>query len=116
MCRTVTSTATSAVATVLAFACLLALVGGLAFASDQRQENARPGSPTAQRSAEEAQAIKERVAYWLKTCLADWDQATHMTKNEWRTTCQRVAAERGQFLLENPSMEAFAKGGPKHWR
>jgi hypothetical protein len=60
-------------------------------------------SPTAGKSPEEVQAIKERVADWLKTCLADWDRATHMTSVEWRTTCQRVAADRQKFLLEDPS-------------
>ena len=26
-----------------------------------------------------------------------------MTKKEWRTTCERVAAERGKFLIDDPS-------------
>jgi hypothetical protein len=47
-------------------------------------------------------AIRKRVAEWLKTCLGDWDRATHMTKQEWRATCERVASERGNYLLENP--------------
>jgi hypothetical protein len=55
------------------------------------------------KSPDEVQAIKERVADWLKTCLSDWDRATHMTSSEWRTTCQRVAADRQKFLLEDPS-------------
>jgi hypothetical protein len=57
--------------------------------------------PPADKS-DKAREIDERVAYWLKTCLADWDQATHMTKGEWRTTCQRVSAERRTFLMETP--------------
>ena len=60
----------------------------------QQQTGAAPKSPA------EIQAIKERVADWLKTCLADWDRATHMTTSEWRVTCNRVAAERGRFLLD----------------
>jgi hypothetical protein len=51
--------------------------------------------------------IKNRVAEWLKTCLGDWDRATHMTKQEWRTTCERVAAERGKFLLENSAARSL---------
>ena len=47
------------------------------------------------------QAIKERISSWLKTCLQDWDAATHMSRKEWEVTCQRVANERGKFLLEN---------------
>lgn len=57
-------------------------------------------SPT-RGSPEEIEAIKERVSSWLKTCLQDWDTATHMSPREWEVTCQRVANERGKFLLEN---------------
>jgi hypothetical protein len=32
-----------------------------------------------------------------------------MSKKEWKTTCERVAMERGKFLLENPSMDSVAK-------
>ena len=62
-------------------------------------------------SPEELQTIKERVSSWLKTCLQDWDTATHMTPREWEVTCQRVANERGKFLLENP--DASLTMGPK---
>ena len=80
------------------------LADGSAFAqSDQRQERSKP--------PEEIQAIKERVADWLKQCLDDWDRATHMTKGEWRTTCQRVAADRGKFLLENPDPKPVSDKG-----
>ena len=53
-------------------------------------------------SAADKGAIRQRVAEWLRTCLGDWDRATHMTKREWRATCERVASERGNYLLENP--------------
>jgi hypothetical protein len=84
------------------------LAGGAAFA----QPGQRP-EPSTQKSEEDIKAIKERVAWWLKTCLEDWDSATHMTKREWRTTCQRVAAERGKFLAENPTMGSFVKSRPR---
>ena len=48
------------------------------------------------------QTIDERDAMWLKTCLQDWDTATHMSKEQWRTTCERVSKERGKFLNETP--------------
>jgi len=57
------------------------------------------GKKPAGNSPEQVQEIKERSAEWLKTCLADWDAQTHMTKAEWRTTCHRVSKEREQFLL-----------------
>jgi hypothetical protein len=53
-------------------------------------------------SASQVQEIKKRSAEWLKTCLEDWDAQTHMSKTEWRTTCQRVSKEREQFLLSTP--------------
>jgi hypothetical protein len=52
-------------------------------------------SPRAQRPD---QTLEERIAEWFKTCMDDWDRATHMTKAEWRTTCRRVADERGRFV------------------
>jgi hypothetical protein len=58
------------------------------------------------RSAEETKEIKERIDYWQKACLADWDSATHMTRTEWQTTCSRVSSERGAFVLRNP--DAFS--------
>src|SRR6476660_8536529 len=68
-----------------------------------------PSSPLAKsppssgvKSAEDIKQINETVAAWLKTCMTDWDPQTHMTRKEWRTTCERVAAERGKFLLETP--------------
>jgi hypothetical protein len=48
------------------------------------------------------QTVSERVAVWLKTCLQDWDTATHMSKEQWRATCERVSKERGKFLNETP--------------
>jgi hypothetical protein len=84
----------------LCFLALGLLTDGIAFAQPARRPDA--AAPAAEKSAEDMQAIKERVADWLRTCLADWDQATHMTKNEWRVTCQRVATDRGKFLAENP--------------
>jgi hypothetical protein len=112
MRRTFSFATTSAVAMVLALFYLLTPASGVAFASEQRLSATSP-SMVEQKSAEEILAIKDRVAEWLKTCMSDWDQATHMTKNEWRTTCQRVAAERGKFMLESPTMEPVAKGGAK---
>jgi len=53
------------------------------------------------------QTVSERVAMWLKTCLQDWDTATHMSKEQWRTTCERVSKERGKFLNETPETLAL---------
>ena len=66
------------------------------------QESKGSTLESAGKSAEQIREIDERVAGWLKTCLADWDAATHMTTQEWETTCRRVASERREFLLEDP--------------
>ena len=64
-------------------------------------------SPSASALAQEAAAkVKEandKIAEWLKTCQADWDAQTHMTKAEWTATCRRVSTERGKFLLDESS-------------
>jgi hypothetical protein len=88
----------------LAFVLPLMLAGEAAVA----QTRDRPATPTATeaKTPEELQDIQKRVAEWLKTCLDDWDKSTHMTKAEWRVTCQRVANERGRFLAENPNVGA----------
>ncbi len=58
------------------------------------------GQVPVSKSSSSLKEIDDRVAEWLKTCLADWDSETHMSKGEWRATCQRVAAERRKFLIE----------------
>ena len=58
------------------------------------------GQVQVSKSSASLKEIDNRVAEWLKTCLADWDRETHMTNGEWRATCQRVAAERRKFLIE----------------
>src|SRR5215510_15764901 len=66
-------------------------------------------SPPAQRPD---QTMEARIAEWFSTCMADWDRATHMTKAEWRTTCRRVADERGRFVAEQ-SPDTLPKTGKK---
>ena len=87
--------------------CLLAvgLSGGMALAeTGQRSKNPSPLLIAAEGTSQQgSQSVGERVAQWLKTCLEDWDAATHMSRSEWRTTCERVSQERGKFLRENPS-------------
>ena len=83
-------------------ACLLVLItfSEMAFAAEA-PSSTLPQSSASGKSAKETADIKERVAFWLNTCLTDWDAATHMTRKEWRSVCHRVAAERGTFLLQN---------------
>ena len=85
--------------------CLLVvcLANTMAFAESADRPKQSSGLPPTGKSAEDIKAMKERVAFWLTTCLQDWDAATHMTRKEWRTTCDRVAVERGTFLLQDPA-------------
>jgi hypothetical protein len=74
----------------------MALTPGAEKDKDKKTEKPAGNSP------EQVQEIKKRSTEWLKTCLGDWDAQTHMSKAEWRTTCQRVSKEREQFLLSTP--------------
>jgi hypothetical protein len=68
----------------------------------QKTEIAKPlALAPAQKPGDQVKSTKDTIAAWLKTCLADWDRATHMTKGEWTATCRRVSAERGKFLTED---------------
>jgi hypothetical protein len=67
-------------------------------------------SPPAQRPD---QKNEDRIAEWFKTCMDDWDRTTHMTKAEWRTTCRRVADERGRFVAEQQSLDNLPKTDKK---
>ena len=69
-------------------------------------------SPPAQAQRPD-QTMEARIAEWFKTCMADWDRATHMTKAEWRTTCRRVADERGRFVAEQQSLDTLPKTDKK---
>jgi hypothetical protein len=83
---------------------LLTLVLAHSTAQGQTHPEANGPNPPAQELEAKLEAnrkaIENAAANWLKTCLADWDQATHMSKDEWATTCRRVSAERRKFFLE----------------
>jgi hypothetical protein len=68
-------------------------------------------SPT-DKPVEEVQAMKQRAPeHWPAACLADWDAQTHMSKTEWRTSCERVSRERGYFQLSTASVTASRPAG-----
>lgn len=100
-------------------ACALSLAAGPVLAQEVGsphiilkpvKERGSPGIPgpvketaASGKTVEEVRAIKQRAAEWRSTCLLDWDAQTHMTKAEWRATCDRVTREREQFMLQSPS-------------
>lgn len=74
---------------------LLVLGGVLAYVTAQFADPSPADGPV-----EEVRAVKTRAPEdWLAACLIDWDAQTHMTRIEWRTTCERVARERGYSKL-----------------
>jgi hypothetical protein len=42
--------------------------------------------------------IRAKGAEWHAQCMQDWDQQTHMTKQEWFRACQRTVDDRIQWL------------------
>lgn len=34
----------------------------------------------------------------LESCMKRWDPGTHMTKEAWRASCQRITEERGPYV------------------
>ena len=66
---------------------------------------ANPETP-ADEPVDEVQTIEQRGPEdWLTTsCLVDWDAQTHMTKTEWRRTCERLSRERAYLQLNAPSV------------
>jgi hypothetical protein len=34
----------------------------------------------------------------IDACMAKWDPGTHMTKEQWRETCQRIKDEREPYV------------------
>jgi hypothetical protein len=38
---------------------------------------------------------------YFASCMQAWDAATHMTKQDWASTCRRLAKERVKYRLEH---------------
>jgi len=51
--------------------------------------------------------IRTKTAYWHVECSGDWDRQTHMTKKEWADTCQRIVADRVQWLRSQDHLESL---------
>jgi hypothetical protein len=59
--------------------------------------NARPQSEDGVSSAQ----LRELSDRYFAECMKDWEVATHMSKEEWTSTCRRVVDGRVKFLLEH---------------
>jgi hypothetical protein len=47
--------------------------------------------------------------------MKDWDPATHMNKQDWRRTCQRVSQDRVKFLLDQAKKDSGKKEIEPRW-
>lgn len=36
----------------------------------------------------------------LESCMKRWDPGTHMTREEWRNSCQSITEERGPYVRD----------------
>jgi hypothetical protein len=56
---------------------------------------ATPEAPTPAGAAQEPVYIGNEP---LEACMERWDPGTHMTKEAWRQSCQRIRAEREPYV------------------
>jgi hypothetical protein len=80
----------------IAFAAVAMASLSLATASDAARKGTRnyqPGDDTPAASSDR-QTATSKGGQALDRCLASWDADTHMSKEEWRESCQRVIRER----------------------
>ena len=59
-----------------------------------------PRDPSQVSNQTTREEITKRGANFLAQCMQDWEPSTHMSRQEWRRTCERVAKDRLKFLLE----------------
>lgn len=64
-----------------------------AAATRKGTRNYQPGAATSVANPGQ-QTTTSQDARALESCLAAWDAETHMTKDEWRSSCERIAKER----------------------
>ena len=66
-------------------------------------------SPSSTSPSEAARSAPGGGGNTLADCLSFWDPATHMTKSEWRTACQRSLTRRENLKIENTGIAPEAK-------
>jgi hypothetical protein len=79
------------------FICSLSLV--ITSASALAQPGTEPNSATLAIPLSEEQ-VRTKSTEWHTQCMRDWDQQTHMTKEDWFRACQRTVDERVQWLRQ----------------
>ncbi len=85
---------------VLRLAGLLVIWSSCAAAQAPTSSDRPAGKALAPVSDADEAGIRQRVDQWLRSCLANWEKDTHMTRSEWQATCERVAKERSKALMD----------------
>jgi hypothetical protein len=60
-------------------------------------EDAPDQPPDAATSTEDGQE-RYLATETIESCMKSWDPGTHMSKEAWRTTCERIKAERLPYV------------------
>ena len=86
---------------------LLPLMLGAGAVLAQTRSGSAPAAPVSPASPAGQDAARDGVA----DCIRLWDAATHMSKQEWARTCQRVQSRLDNLKVE--SMDPVSKAGRK---
>jgi len=84
-------------------------IGAHAQPGEQPSKDAASGAgpkPDCRGTREEIRACGEA---WFKDCVKDWDQGTHMSKQDYARTCRRVVENRVKALIEQRRTEEAQK-------
>jgi hypothetical protein len=81
--------------TIFLFAALNVAVGQTA-RKGTRNYQTSDGAAMAPGTAGETSKTSNSGTRALDDCMAYWDAGTHMTKDEWRVSCERLISERAQ--------------------
>ena len=90
-------------------ACSTSLLLASGTAADAQSRGREPRDPSKIPSIGAPDEILKRGAEYLEQCMKDWDAATHMSKQDWRRTCQRVSQDRAKFMLDQAKKDSSKK-------
>ena len=90
----------------------LVLGAGAALAQAGAPPPAAPIPPAkAAAPGDDKPAAKARAKQNIAECMGMWDAATHMTKQQWARTCERIQTRLENLNIE--SLEPMRTGFPK---
>ena len=73
---------------------LLAVIG-LAQIASAAEQSATPNTSSQSATQERPDT---HATESVEACMAKWDPGTHMSKEQWRETCQRIKDEREPYV------------------